>query len=89
MNERQTEREARKFVLNDQWLKPFLTLHRHSGESKSEHAAAGALFIIDLSLAPVVNTAQPDDEGSHEFEEGSDEFPDPEPIETHQPQHTD
>ena len=58
-----------------------MTLHRHSGKSKSEHVAAGAL--LDLSLEPVVNTAQPDDEGSHEFEEGSDEFPDPEPIETH------
>ena len=80
--EREANRErGKKICLERSVAKTLLTLHRHSGKSKSEHAAAGALF--DLSLEPVVNTAQPDDEGSHEFEEGSDEFPDPEPIETH------
>ena len=72
---------GKKICLQRSVAKTLLTLHRHSGKSKSEHAAAGAL--LDLSLEPVVNTAQPDDVGSHEFEEGSNEFPDPEPIETH------
>ena len=79
---REANRErGKKICLERSVAKTLLTLHRHSGKSKSEHAAAGAL--LDLSLEPVTNTAQPDDEGSHEFEEGTDEFPDPEPIETH------
>ena len=57
---RETKRErGKKICLERSVAKTLLTLHRHSGKSKSEHSAAGALF--DLSLEPVVNTAQPDD----------------------------
>ena len=59
---REANRERdKKICLERSVAKTLLTLHRHSGKSKSQHAAAGAL--LDLSLEPVTNTAQPDDEG--------------------------
>ena len=42
LNERHTKQEARKFVLNDQWLKPLLTLNRLNRQiySKDAHLAS-------------------------------------------------
>ena len=77
MNERQTKREARKFVLNDQWLKPLLTLNRHTCKSKEERAAA--MTLLDLNAEIVANSREPDEESIQEFEpeERTDEFPEP------------
>jgi len=49
-----------------------LTLHRHTGKSKEEHAAARAL--LDLTSEPV-ETDETDGEGSYEDE--TEEFPEP------------
>ena len=77
--EREADRErGKKICLERSVAKTLLTLHRHSGKSKEEHAAAGAL--LDLTLEPVASTGQPDDEadeGMHEFEAHTAEFPEP------------
>ena len=50
-------------------------LHRHIDKLHEEHAAARAL--LDLTLEPVPNFVEPDDEATYEFEERTDDFPQP------------
>ena len=74
--QREADREkGKKIGLERSAAKTMLTLHRQTGKSHEEHAAARAL--LDLTLEPVPNFVEPDDEATHEFEERTDEFPEP------------
>ena len=73
---READREkSKKICLERSAAKTLLTLHRQTGKSHEEHAAARAL--LDLTLGPVSNFVEPDDEATHEFEERTDDFPQP------------
>ena len=74
--QREADREKRKKIcLERSAAKTLLTLHRQTGKSHEEHAAARAL--LDLTLEPVPNFVEPDDEATYEFEERTDDFPQP------------
>ena len=76
--QREADRErGKKIGLERSAAKTLLTLHLQTGKSHEEHAAARAL--LDLTLEPVPNSVEPDhdDEATREFEERTDEFPEP------------
>ena len=74
--EREADREkGKKICLERSVAKTLLTLNRHTGISKEEHAAARAL--LDLSLEPVESSGEDDEESTHELKEQPDEFPEP------------
>ena len=67
--ERDVVRErGKKICLERSAAKTLLTLHRHTGKSKEEHAAAKALLDLTLAVEPVTR--------AEELEQ-TDEFPEP------------